>query len=546
MALLENPAVATPLKGPNATQGPSVTVKDINELESRLRGGTPKFAIEEHPVDLVRPIKVGIIGAGLTGLSAGALLPAKLPGLDLRIYDKNADVGGTWFENTYPGVRCDVPAHAYQSTFSPNIRWTEEFAQGAEIRDYWQDFARKYNVYRYVRLKQRVQKAEWLPEEAKWKVTIEHLDGSHKVYEEKLDILLNAIGHFNAWQLPDYEGIRDFKGPLFGVAGPALHPALASHVDHYARNPTWIAEAFTGSKSSGVRRLEPNLFSEEQLESFKDPKEYLKYRKSVERGYFQRFGAIFKDSPENKQQLEQWTELMKNRVAEKPELQDQIIPDFPPNCRRPTPGPGYLEALTKENVSYIRTKIQRFTEKGIVTEDGTEREVDVVICSTGANTDHAPPFSIIANGIDLNGTVPNSMENVITYVAKVLRKVRSQGIKTIAPSKEATDDFVEYCDNFYPRTVWSANCSSWYNGGTPGARIHGLFPGSAAAANYIRRDPRWEDFEYTRVNPSGNRFAYFGNGWTSRETDPDADLTPHLRLPEEVDLRSLNEGWWDV
>lgn len=366
---------------------------------------------------------------------------------------------------------------------------------------------------------------------------------------------------------------------------PSIQP-LGSHIDHYARNPTWIAEAFTGSKTVGVRRLEPNLFSEEQLKSFEDPKEYLKYRKEVEGGYFQRFGAIFKDSPENKQQLEQWTGLMKKRVAEKPELEDQILPDFPPNCRRPTPGPGYLEALTKENVSYIRTKIQRFTEKGIVTEDGTEREVDVVICSTGANTDHAPPFPIISGNLDLSsawkhnghfgfpysylgfatpgfpnffwlggpyasghsGTVPNSIENVITYVAKVLRKVRSQGIKTIVPSKAATDDFVEYCDNFYPRTVWTANCSSWYNGGVPGARIHGLFPGSASAANYIRRDPRWEDYEYTLVNPSGNRFAYWGNGWTIREQnqDPGTDLTPHLYLPEDVDLRKLNEGWWDV
>lgn len=85
------------------------------------------------------------------------------------------------FENTYPGVRCDIPAHAYQSGFSPNTQWTEEFAQGAEIRDYWQSVARKYNVYQYLRLQQQVQKAEWLPEEGKWRVTIKHVDGSDRV-----------------------------------------------------------------------------------------------------------------------------------------------------------------------------------------------------------------------------------------------------------------------------------------------------------------------------------------------------------------------------
>lgn len=423
-----------------------------------------------------------------------------------------------------------------------------------------------------------------------------------------MDILINAIGHFNDWKLPDYEGIKDFKGPLFhssnwnhnvdlqgkrialignGASGlqvlPSIQP-IASHVDHYARNPTWVADSFSGG-NGGVRRLEPNLFSEAQLESFKDPKKYLEYRTQVERGFFQRFGAIFKDTSENKELKDKWTELMLKRIADKPELADQILPDFPPNCRRPTPGPGYLEALTKENVSYIRRHIKLFTEDGIVDEDGVERKVDVTICSTGANVDHAPPFSIIANGIDLksawkkdglfgfpysylgfstpgfpnllwlggpyasghSGTVPNSIENQVTYIAKVLRKVRSQGIKSIVPSKQATDDFVEYCDSFYPRTVWSANCSSWYNGGQPGSRIHGLFPGSAAHANYIRRDPRWEDWEYTYVNDSGNRFAFFGNGWTSRELDPEnANLTPHLKLPEDIDLRSHLEGWWDV
>lgn len=94
------------------------------------------------------------------------------------------------FENTYPGVRCDIPAHAYQSGFSPNSQWSEEFAQGAEIRNYWQSVARKYNVYQYLRFQRQVQRAEWLPEEGKWKVTIEHLDSgevSHLVSISQCD-----------------------------------------------------------------------------------------------------------------------------------------------------------------------------------------------------------------------------------------------------------------------------------------------------------------------------------------------------------------------
>ncbi|KAE8353796.1 hypothetical protein BDV28DRAFT_164689 [Aspergillus coremiiformis] len=598
--------VSTDIKYP---VGSSITEK----TEEVTPQGRPAFAIEEHPIDEVRNIKVGIIGAGIAGITAGILLPAKLPGLDLRIYDKNADVGGTWYENTYPGVRCDIPAHAYQSGFSPNTQWTEEFAQGHEIREYWQSLARKYQVYKYVRLQHKVEEAIWLPETGKWRVTIQDI-GIGRVYEEHLDVLINAIGHFNAWQLPNYPGIDQYQGTLFhsshwnhnaelngkrialignGASGlqvlPSIQP-IATHVDHYARNRTWIADSFG---TTSARRLEPNSFSPEQLESFQDPDTYMTYRKGVETEYFSRFGAIFKDSPENRAQRDTWTQLMLKHITEKPELADKILPDFPPNCRRPTPGPGYLEALTKENVSYIQTTIQRFTPTGIVTVDGIERPVDIVICATGANIDYAPPFSIIANGIDLkkawkhdglwgfpynylglatpgfpnllwlggpystghSGTVPNNLENMITYIAKVLRKIRSQGIREMAPSKAATDDFVEYSDTFYPRTVWTGNddstpgqknCRSWYNGGVPGGRVHGLFPGSAAALNYIRREPRWEDWEYGHFNPSGNRFAYFGNGWTGREQSQDADLVPHLKRPDTIDLRAYMEGWWDV
>ncbi|KAL3489545.1 hypothetical protein BJX62DRAFT_238945 [Aspergillus germanicus] len=576
----------------------------------------PAFQLEEHPIDQVRPIKVGVIGAGLSGITAGVLLPAKLPGLDLRIYDKNADVGGTWFENTYPGVRCDIPAHVYQSNFEPNTRWTEEFAQGAEIRDYWQGIARKYDVYKYIRAQHKVERVEWVSSKGKWRVTVRDLKAD-EVYEEELDVILNAIGHFNAWKLPDYPGINDFKGPLFhssnwdhsvelkgkrvalignGASGlqvlPSIQP-IAAHVDHYARNRTWIADSFG---TVGVRRLEPNLIPAETIDSFNDADTYLAYRKKIESGYFSRFGAIFRGSEENTGLREKWSELMLRRVTGKPELAEKIIPDFPPNCRRPTPGPGYLEALCQENVEYIQTHIERFTPTSIITKDGVEREVDIVICSTGANVDHAPPFPIISGDLNLqsawrhdghfgfpynylgvatpgfpnllwiggpnatghSGSVPNSIENQITYIAKILRKLRSQGIKSFVPSKAATDDFLEYSDAFFPQTVWTEHCSSWYNGGRPGARIHGLFPASAAALNYLRRDPRWEDWEYEYTNPSGNRFGFIGNGWTAREiraqeregeagAEQDVtDLTPHLKRPDQIDLRTYLETWADV
>jgi hypothetical protein len=144
-----------------------------------------------------------------------------------------------------------------------------------------------------------------------------------------------------------------------------------------------------------------------------------------------------------------------------------------------------------------------------------------------------------------SGTVPHGAEVQTTYIAKLLRKISSQGIRTATPSKRATDDFVAYCDAFFPRTNMSRKCSSWYNGGRPGARIHGVWPGSASHLTRVLREPKWEDYEYT-YETSENRFGFLGNGWTSKEQDPEADLTPWLRLEGQNDLKDLHERWQDL
>ena len=520
----------------------------------------------------------------------------------MSLADLTTCQGGTWLENIYPGVRCDIPSNVYQSTFSPKTQWTEQFAQGAEIRDYWQSVARKYDVYRHVKLGRRIKSVQWNDDDSTWHLTVEDVD-TRQSWEETFDFVLPAIGRFNAWRLPDYPGIGEYKGvlrhssnwdPNFdptgktvavignGASGIQLVPNLqriAARVDHYARSKTWIAGSWAGDE----RTFDPQYFSAEELKKFEDPVEYLKFRKNLEEKYWRRYGALFRGSAESIGITEEFIKIMKKRVEKKPELLDSLIPDFSPHCRRLTPGPGYLEALCADNVDYIQTPIKRFTATGIETHDGKHREVDAIICATGANIDCVPPFPIVARGVDLrtawteggkwgfpysylglatpgfpnllfiagpnptgaSGTVPHSVEVQITYYAKLLRKVSSQGIKTVAPSEKAADDFVEYADAFFPSTVLTDGCSSWSNGGRPGGRIHGHWPGSAAHVTIIRKEPRWEDWEYEYLSSSGNRFAYFGNGWTKKERDPSSDLTTYLKLPTEVDLRSLHENWYE-
>ncbi|OBT76266.1 hypothetical protein VF21_03316 [Pseudogymnoascus sp. 05NY08] len=523
---------------------------------------------------------VAVIGAGISGITAGILLPAKVPGIDLTIYEKNSDVGGTWLENIYPGVRCDVLANVYQSTFAPNTQWTEEFAQGTKFEHTG-------------RVSQQNTISTNISSSARISSTLNGIPKKRK----KFDILITAIGRFNAWKLPDYPGINEYRGllrhslnwdPNFdptgksvavignGASGIQVVPELqkvVKHLDHYARSRTWIAGSFGGHD----RKAEPMYFSPDQLKEFEDPEKYLAYRKSLEDAYWRRFAGLFKNSKENLTAKGDFKLIMAKRLENNPELLEALVPDFSPHCRRLTPGPGYLEALGKENVSFIQTNIKRFTKDGIETADGVHRPVDAAICSTGANIDYATPFPIVSDGVDLSsawkpegkygfsfsyhgvatpgfpnlrfihgpnaaghsGTLPHSVETQVTYNARVLRKVSSEGIRTIVPSKAAADDFVEFSDAFFPKTVLSEGCSSWTNGGRPGGRIHGHWPGSAAHANFVRRSPRWEDFEYElrAENKSKNRFAYWRNGWTKKELVPGSDLTPYLKAPEKVDLR---------
>jgi cation diffusion facilitator CzcD-associated flavoprotein CzcO len=456
-------------------------------------------------------------------------------------------------------------------------------------------------VYNHLRSNTKVLGAEWNESSAKWTLRLENLAKSETT-EELFDVVVTAIGRFNAWRLPDIPGIQDYNGHLRhasdwdksfdptgktvavignGASGIQVVPniqKIVKRLDHYARSPTWLAKSFAAEGQG--RSLEPNYYPQDTIDSFNDPETYLKFRKGLEGKFFDRFGSVFRNSEKNIAIREDFTKLMAERLSKKPEILESILPDFSPNCRRLTPGPGYLESLTEENVNFIRTPIARFTETGLVTVDGTERNVDAVICCTGANRDMLPPFPITVpgkgslqkawtpdtytylgaatpqfpnllfiqgpNGTGNSGTVPNQVETQITYLSQLLRKVTQQRIRTFAPSVAATNDFVEYSDAFFKGTVWSENCSSWANGGRPGGRIHGHWPGSASHLNYVRRNPRWEDWEWTYKGESGNRFAFFGNGWTTKERVEGTDRTSYLKKPEEIDLRSYHEEWFNV
>jgi hypothetical protein len=222
--------------------------------------------------------------------------------------------------------------------------------------------------------------------------------------------------------------------------------------------------------------------------------------------------STIKGSPEQISGQAFFTKDMKRRLARKPELIDQILPSFSPACRRLTPGPGYLEALTDDKVDVIFSGIAEVDADGIRTVDGQRHPVDAIVCATGFDTTFLPRFPIIGRtGLSLSEKWkdvpetyiavttddfpnyfmclgPNSalgagnllvlVEKQIDYITWCVSKMQRENIRSMAPRKEAVKQFSRYCEEYFTETVFGEKCRSWYKAGRDEGRIVALWPGT--------------------------------------------------------------------
>lgn len=243
-------------------------------------------------------------------------------------------------------------------------------------------------------------------------------------------------------------------------------------------------------------------------------------------------------------------EAMQQRLALKPEIAEFLIPSFAIGCRRPTPGPGYLEALCESNVDFITDGIATVTPSGVKLQSGRELVLDVLVCATGFQTSKAPPFPITGRGgltlasrftplpeaylslavdsfpnyfmmLGPNSAIGAGSLNVILeaegdYIAKCIRKLQKEDYATMTVKPERVRDWREYCHEYFKKTVYTDKCNSWYKSDDGrGDRIIGLWPGSCLHAVEALRAPRWEDFDWESRDGSGaNALRWLGNGWS--------------------------------
>ncbi len=330
--------------------------------------------------------RVAIIGAGPGGLCAGIKL--KEAGFNDFIIIEQADgVGGTWRHNVYPGCRCDVPSSLYSFSFEIKTDWSERYAPQPEILAYLEALVDKYELAPHLRLRTGVKSAAWQEDAARWVLTLS--DGS----QIEADILISAVGMFNAPAMPDIPGLSEFRGEIMhsarwdnsiaiadrnvaviGSAASAVQfvPEIAREVRHlqvYQRTPNHV-------------RPREQYTPEERERLIGDEQAMLNDRSQVY-GWVDAICAL-----QDQDLLAQGQKDCDDALAivENAETREKLRPNFLFGSKRPLVSSDWFPTFNRPNVELITDPINRITESSIVTANGEERPIDVIILATGFET----------------------------------------------------------------------------------------------------------------------------------------------------------------
>ncbi|KAK7752722.1 hypothetical protein SLS62_005274 [Diatrype stigma] len=545
------------------------------------------YVINEKPLGTAKHVRIVGIGAGAGGINMIRTLRKHLTDYAHVFYEKNDKVGGTWFENRYPGCRCDVPSHNYQFSWRPNPSWSNFFSPAEEIERYLDTICEEEHMLDSIKLRHKVVGAWWDESRGLWDISIVNLETGEE-FRDEANFIVDGSGILNNWRWPDIPNLDNFKGDLvhtanwpkdFDYTNKTVAIIGVEKLYHFVRTPTWVIppRLMTMKMMGGpaneilseIELDEKENFSAAQIERFtNDPVFYRKFVKVIERDISGVFPVLLNGGPMQKLSQAKATEYMTAMLGGDERLCKALIPQFPLGTRRITPAPGYLEAIQAPKTELITQGISGVVPEGIRLESGEIIKLDAIICATGFDNTFVPRFPLVGrygNVQDLmkaetpkgymsvalpgvpnyftslgpnapigHGSVFTLLEHVARYVARVIRKCQTEGIKAAAPSSAAAADYAEHVAAFMPRTAWAAPGRSWFKGGRADGPVTALHPGSRVHFLHMLERLRGEDWDFVydyddaAQGKGGNRFAYLGNGFSTRELDPAFDSTWYL------------------
>ena len=449
-----------------------------------------------------RAPRVLVIGAGVAGLVAAIRL--REAGIeDVTVVEKADRLGGTWRENTYPGVACDVPSHLYSYSFAPNPDWSHTYAPGAEILAYLEAVADAHALGDRIRYSTEITGLRHEP--GGW--SAETADGDFI----RADVVIAATGVLHHPAYPDIEGLERFAGPCFhsarwdhevavdgarvGIIGAGstavqITTALVDRVAElhlFQRTPQWVLAVPNDPTDEDERRY---LASE--------PEAILTRRADLARTFEDNFADVVIDA--DAPGLALIEALCRANLEEHvtdPALRERLRPDHRAACKRLVISPGYYQAVSRPHVSVVTEGIARVELDGIRTVDGLLHEIDVLVLATGFRVDRflrpievtgthgttleeawadrptaylgmsIPGFPnlFLLNGP--NGPVGNFSlievaELQVGYLLQLLELLRGPDVDEVVATAEATDRFEDERTEAAKHTIWATGCRSWY------------------------------------------------------------------------------------
>jgi cation diffusion facilitator CzcD-associated flavoprotein CzcO len=465
-------------------------------------------------------LKFVIVGAGMAGiLSAIKLREAGFT--DVTVYEKADRLGGTWRENTYPGIACDVPSHLYTYTFAPNPEWSHAFAPGPEILAYFENVARRHGVDELIRYGCEVRRMEYVGN--RWRITTS--TGEH----DEADVVIAATGVLHHPRYPDIEGLDGFAGRGdrkrggAGRSGSPQRPRVfhSSRWDHSVPLAgTRLGVVGTGSSAVqivgavtdtvGELRLfqrtpqwilpvqNPPIDEADRSRYRANPSLLTKLRAELNAGFVQSFAnaVVDADSPALMQLQQAACANLEDNVAD-PALREKLRPDYRAGCKRLIISPNFYDAIQRPNARLVTEPIARVEPEGVRTLDGELHRLDVLVLATGFRVDRfLRPIDVVGrDGVRLddvwaqrpfaylsvsvpdfpnlfmlngpNGPVGNFSlidvaEAQFAYLMQLIEVLADGRYRAVSASRDVTTRFEAARAEAAKKTVWVTGCRSWY------------------------------------------------------------------------------------
>jgi cation diffusion facilitator CzcD-associated flavoprotein CzcO len=479
----------------------------------------------------MKDLRFAIIGAGMAGILSAITLQ-KAGFTDYTVYEKADRLGGTWRENTYPGLSCDVPSHLYCYSFALNPDWSRLYSPGDEIRAYFERVAEENGIVSRVRFGDEVVRCEFVKD--RWHVT------TTGGVTDEVDVVIAATGVLHHPKYPDIEGLDSFAASVFhsarwdhGVAldgirlgiigtGSTAMQIVSAVVDRaetlslFQRTAQWVMPA-----------VNPAYTRQEQA-AFRHDRTLMEGLRQSVAQLFDHFsnGIVNASSPEMAMIEQFCLDNLENSVTD-PVLRERLRPDYRAACKRLVVSTDFYDAIQRPNAELVTEAIERVEPDGVRTADGRLHGLDVLVLATGFQVDaFVRPITVLGRGgRDLgqvwaerpeaylsisvpgfpnffmlngpNGPVGNfSLVEVaelqIGYIMQLVERLRSGDVRQISAAPAALEQFEAERIDAAGTTIWATGCRSWYldDRGIPAA-----WPWPFQQFRTEMAEPRWDAYE---------------------------------------------------